>query len=54
MKKAKKDYEDCMSIMVPVPADDHKDLKMYCVQHGITMKEVLHEIVTEGIRNRCK
>lgn len=54
MRKASKDYSDCAQVMVPIPEDLHIELKVYCTRHGLTMKEVLHEIMTDSIPNICK
>lgn len=54
MRKASKDYSDCAQVMVPIPDDLRIQLKIYCTRHGLTMKEVLHEIMTDNIPNICK
>lgn len=50
---SKNDYENCKDVMIPVPDELHLELKLYCVAHKLTMKEVFHEIVCQGIKDRC-
>lgn len=53
MSKPNKDYTNCIPVMVPVLGDSHKDLKIYCTKNGVTMKEVLHEVVQRAIQELC-
>jgi hypothetical protein len=50
MSKDKKLYEDCTTVSIPVPYLLHRELKLYCLNHNLTIKEVLHNISTKGIK----
>lgn len=45
------DYTGCISVSVCIPEELHKELKVYCVKNGITMKEVLYNSNIKSIQD---
>ena len=51
-RTAANDYKDCISVMIPIPKELHRELKVQCTKEGVTMKEILYDSNIKAIKDK--